>query len=295
MPYRLVLICVLTFAISASVATTAGAQGTPATVAVSSEVREVGEKYFGGYLQVYADGQLCGELSFSDPARRTPDGGAEFELGGAGQPAACTRSGATISFFDGNFVALGNRYTLAPGARIEISWLRIGQPRQGLDEGPSADGRTYLTIDPLLREGGAERLGYLEVFADDEPCGSFSFTDTEQFTSSGGAEFELSAPGQSGACGRDGAIITLRYPSGIRLSAVYRLTTGQRIAIQNFTIPPPHTGDNGGTAPGAPEAGAGVVPDPSRSAPQTALAIGTLLLLVGVMLYVVSRRHALRQ
>jgi hypothetical protein len=270
-----------------------GAQEPATTIYVDSALREIGEEYLGGYLQVYADGQLCGELSFNEPSQRTPDGGAEFALGAEEQPAACSRAGATLSLFDGNLVGLSNRYALAPNMRIQLSWFEYGATRSGLDEGPSADGRTYLTLDPELRAGGGS-LDYLDVYADGEACGRFSFREATVSTLGGGAEFELGSAGQPEACGRDGAIITLTYPNGIRLSAVYRLTVGQRIAIQNFTIPPPHTGDAGGVAPGAPEAGVGLAASSPRSAMQTAFGVATALLFAGVVLYVVSRRNATR-
>ena len=292
MSCRSILVGTFTAVLALWAITPARAQEPYATVAVSPELREIGADYFGGYIQVYADGKLCGELSFTDMAQRTPDGGAEFELGVADQPPDCSRTGAAISFFDGNFVGLGNRYTLSPGTRIEVAWFQVGAVRAGLDSGPSVDGRTYVTIDPGLREGGAERLGYLDVYADKELCGRFSLTDAAAFTPSGGAEFELGKPGQPAACGRDGAIISLVDSNGTRLSAVYRLTSGQRIAIQNFTIPPPHTGEQGGdAAPGAPSAGTGLAANAPRSTAQTALAITSVLLLVGALLYVVTRRH----
>ncbi len=291
MSCRSILVGTFTAVLALWAITPARAQEPYATVGVSPELREIGADYFGGYIQVYADGKLCGELSFTDPAQRTPDGGAEFELGADGQPAACSRSGAEIKFWDGNFVPIANRLVLQPGTHSELSWFDTWPRREDLDDGPSGDGRTYVTLDPELREGGAERLGYLDVYADKELCGRFSFTDATAFTPGGGAEFELGQAGQPSACSRDGAIISLVRSNGTRLSAVYRLTPGQRIAIQNFTIPPPHTGNQGDAAPGAPAAGTGLAANAPRSTAETALAITSVLLLAGAMLYVVTRRH----
>ena len=269
-------------------------QESTTVVAVGPEVRAIGERYFGGSLQIVADGQFCGELSFTDPAQRTTGGGAQFELGSEGQPEECERQGAELKFWSGNFVALANRYTVEPGARIELAWLYAWPLRDGLDEGPASDGRTYLTVDGELRAARGD-LDSLDVFADEQFCGNLSLTEAAALTPGGGVEFELGADGQLPACGKEGAVISLRYPRGIRLSAVYRLALGQRIGIHNFSIPPPHTGDGSGeAAPGAPAAGAGLATESSRASLQSAVGVATFLLLAGVVLYVVSRRSTSR-
>jgi hypothetical protein len=266
---RLIAIGLLSAVVGTAWISNALAQEGRAEVAVNSELREIGERYFGGHLQVYADGQLCGKLSFATPA---PDGGAEFALGGEGQPAECSRAGATISFFDGNFVGLRNRYTLEPGERIEIDWFQVGAVREGTDDGPTPDGRTLLTVDPEMSQSGIERYGSLGVFADDERCGALEFTP-------GVTVFELGTEGQPAACGRDGAIISLVMTNGVRLSHVYRLTVGHAIPFQNFTIPPPGSGEPEPVdpAPGAPDTGTG-----SEASTQGRAGALSLAIIVGV-------------
>jgi hypothetical protein len=277
----------ITSAMALAGVTTAKAQESRTVIAVDAEIREIGEKYFGGLVQVYADHELCGEWSFTDPAQRTPGGGSEFELARDDQPAACGRPGATISFFDGYYVGLSNSYPLELGTRIVVDWFLVG-PREGLDEGPAADGRTFLTIDPLLR---SDAVPQLDVYAEGDLCGRFSFTDAAQLTPGGGAEFELARDDQARACGREGAIITLVGPNGVRLSAVYRLVLGSRIAIHNFTFPPPHTGGSDAPDPGAPAAGSGLVPGADDSAGRAAVGAVSVVLLAGAALYVITKRR----
>jgi hypothetical protein len=260
------------------------AQEERTVIVVDAEVRAVGEEYHGGYLQVYADGELCGELSFTDPAARTPGSGAEFELGLDGQPEACGRDGARITFFDGNGVGLGSgtEFTLQPGATVAIDWIRVGRVR--IEPVPSSDGRTLLTVDPELRTGVAQRNSpYLDVYADRELCGRFNFVEAEEVLPDESAAFELGTGEQPEACGRDGAVISLINALGTSLSAVYRLDIGWQIPVQNFTIPPPHTGDDAPPAPGAPEAGSGLAPGPGDSGSQVAGMVAALIILVAAV------------
>lgn len=263
----------------------AHAQEERTVIAVDAELGAIGEKYFGGYLQVYADGQLCGELSFTDPAQRTPDAGAALAVARADQPAACGRSGAAITFFDGRGVALSNRYSLEPGSILVIDWLTVGA-REGLAESPTADGRTLLTVDVQLR---GETVTSLDVYADGEACGRFSFAESSAVD--GGAAFELARGDQPAACGREGAIITLVGENGVQLAAIYRLRLGYNIPIQNFTIPPPHTGGGGAPTPAAPEVGSGLATESGGSPVSRVAGVSMVAVLVAIAVYVLATRR----
>lgn len=82
-------------------------------------------------LTIFADREECGVLSLVDPAARDAAGDAVFELGPAGQPAACSKEGATLSFVDGNGLVLYEKLKLVPGARLELINLAPEPPGTG--------------------------------------------------------------------------------------------------------------------------------------------------------------------
>ena len=98
---------------------------------------------------MYANGALCGRLSFSDVRQQTADGGARLELGKAEQPAACRTDGAAVTLIDGRgfpivdstppvtYPPAVKKYTLKPGSTIEIVDLSIPPATSG-DAEPTA-------------------------------------------------------------------------------------------------------------------------------------------------------------
>lgn len=269
---------------------TVTAQEERTVIVVDEEVRAVAEQYHGGHLNVQVDGVQCGRWSMGE-ANRLPEGGSEFELGLDDQPEECRREGGTIRFLDGNFTGLSNNLTLQRGATLTLGWLQAGAIR--IEPEPTPDGRTLLTVDPELRNGVAARTSpYLDVYADRELCGRFNFVEADEVLSGETAAFELARDDQPEACGRDGAVISLVNAHGQHLSAAYRLDVGWQIPIQNFTIPPPHTGGNGEPAPGAPEVGTGFAAD-SGGGTGTSLAarVGAMVVLLAVLALLVRIRR----
>jgi hypothetical protein len=263
------------------------AQEERTVIVVDAEVRVIGEQYHGGYIRVHVDGELCGEFSFTDPEARTPDGGAEFELARDDQPDECGREGARILLADGNGTVLSNQLTLVRGTTLPLGWFQAGAIR--FEPAPTSDGRTLLTLAPEQRDVG-ERFesARLEVYADGEYCGHLSFIEPDIELSDGGVALELARDDQPEACGRDGAVISLVNALGHRLAAVYRLDVGWQIPVQNFTIPPPHTG-GGEPAPGAPDAGTGLATGPGEPAGRLPATLALAVLAIGLSLIVVTR------
>lgn len=264
------------------ISTTATAQEERTVIVVDEEVRAVAEQYHGGHLDVQVDGVQCGRWSMGE-ANRLPGGGSEFELGRDDQPEECRREGGTIRFLDGNFTGLRNNFTLERGATLTLGWLQAGAIR--FEPEPTTDGRTLLTLSHDLRESGERRQGgQLSVYADGEYCGPLSFLTPDVEFPDGGIGLELARDDQPAACGRDGAVISLVNGLGHQLSATYRLDVGWQIPVQNFTIPPPHTGGNGEPAPGAPDVGTGFAAD-SGGGTGTSLAatVGAMVVLLAVL------------
>ncbi len=85
------------------------------------DYRPSANKVSAGFLDIYANGELCGRLSFSDPVTGAEDGGREFVIGERGQPASCSTEGATLTFQNGNGTPLLQTLTLKLGTRIEIT------------------------------------------------------------------------------------------------------------------------------------------------------------------------------
>ena len=96
-------------------------------------------------------------------------------------------------------------------------------------------------------------------------------------------QLRLAEAAQPASCAEEGAALTLYTSSGVRLSAVYRLDVGNAITVQNFTVPPPGSGDTGTTVPEAPDTGSGVLDAPSGGTSNALLGLATVAVLLGVL------------
>lgn len=188
-------------------------------------------------------------------------------------------------------VAATVAFTAASSARAQEpeSVTDVIVPKSTLEADPGSASRDeYANLAEAFKE--------FTVLADGERCGVLSLVASEARDAEGNARFELGRGERPAACAREGALITFVnsffHNPPATLHEKFEWFPGEPIVLDIFAPEAPATGP---ATPGAPAAGASVVAQPARSTPQTALAIGTLLLLSGVVLYVVSRRHALRQ
>ena len=125
------------------------------------ELRQLGIDHNGEYVDVYANGSLCGRFSFTDPKQQTVNGEAEFALAQESQPPACGTDGATITLIDGRGLQLVETYTLKLGTRIEIVHLSIPPV---VDPGPlPPNAGSGVTVDASY--GSMELLGAALVIA----------------------------------------------------------------------------------------------------------------------------------
>ena len=99
-----------------------------ATIGVTAEQRQRGEENDWPPNLVYADGRLCGELSYTNATQITPDGGAEMLLGTPDQPESCGRDGALVSLVRADGVQLAETNTLEVGERILLRNFNIPAP-----------------------------------------------------------------------------------------------------------------------------------------------------------------------
>jgi hypothetical protein len=239
----------------------------PAVITVTAEARQRGIEEAFGFVDIYADGQLCGRLSFSNPDRPTPDGGAEFELSGPGQASTCSVFGAEISFSNGRGVPLLQTFRHDIGARLVLTSFETAPPSVVTDA---------VVVVRADRLGSLRHMpeGVIEILANGQLCGLLAAEDSQQRAADGGQEFRLGQVDQPDPCRTNGSRISLRRADGVQLRLYFTLSQGARFEITDFGPPPPATG-----APGAPEppaSGLGLETTTERAAP-AALAAGALL------------------
>jgi hypothetical protein len=84
-----------------------------------------------GTVSVFADGVLCASIPVASGPALDSAGSAHLHVGGAEQPAACSREGATITFVNGNGQTLVEKRTLIIGVSQPLANIGVEPPGTG--------------------------------------------------------------------------------------------------------------------------------------------------------------------
>jgi hypothetical protein len=90
-----------------------------------------------GRLSVFADGTLCLEAELTSEQVLDEAGNARIRVGADGQPAACRREGARLTFRRGDGAALVESRSLIPGVTQPLANFGPEAPGSGSRPGPS--------------------------------------------------------------------------------------------------------------------------------------------------------------
>jgi hypothetical protein len=222
-----------------------------------------------GRVDVLADGELCGSIDLSvRPPGDLPD--YRLALGAAGQPEACSRKGAELTFTDARgYVLFDNRVLGDESATegvITLSSLAAA-PTRSSDDNRTMVMMPYDIVDrapnaPSSLETIGEMLGSLDVYANGELCGALPLTDPGRRDQWGNASFELGTAAQPTACGTPGATLSFAAGPARPFHFTQTLRPGKVHVVSNIALGPTGTGAGPTTvpAPGPPAAGTGQRP-----------------------------------
>ncbi|MGK2966535.1 MAG: hypothetical protein ACSLFM_13170 [Tepidiformaceae bacterium] len=234
----------------------------------------------GGFLDVLADGQECGEIRFDERAAPPDDEGNQIlALDRTTVDPACATAGSTVTFVTGEGRVLAARLTVQPGSDLILDSL---DPEMAVPGGPTwfAVPRGMLEFAPIAN------VASLSIRAGAVTCGSLSLVSPVQFDSYGDPMLPL-----TGECARTGTRLTVIDDKGRQMFRHPVVITGGRVMLAGLGPEAPSTGSPAST-PGAPAAGNGTVAEPGEAGTDTvALAtLGALLVLAGVGGLAVARR-----
>jgi hypothetical protein len=179
-----------------------------------------------GTLTAFADGERCTSLDLIGGT-----GDEVLELGLPGQPDACSRNGAAVTFWDSRGRTLNESMTLVLGTQKQLASFSIPPPTfdvvvpatAGAEPLPNLNGRMLRTaISPLT------------AYVDGEECLTFDISEPEEVIAS------LGQQGQSPPCFADeGSIVTFRNAQGQWLNAWFTFERGTQVTLSNFAPTPP--------------------------------------------------------
>ena len=176
-------------------------------------------------LTVYADGERCTSVDLA-----TAQGDAVLPLGLEGQPDACSRDEAVVTFIDGDGRQLNATMELQLGTREALSSFATAAPtfdivvpaNVGAEPVPNLNGDTIrASISPLT------------AYVDGVECLTFDISDPVEVVVSFGIY------PQPPACFNDGGIVTLKNAQGFWLSTWFTLERSSEVILDNLAPIPP--------------------------------------------------------
>lgn len=237
-----------------------------------------GETY--EYLEVYADGRLCGVLPLLNEDRSTLESDPVFELGLEGQAAVCSVSGARLSYIDSSGRILFQKDYLERGGEYSI---------ESFGPEPPADPSPYpqvLIPARVLDTPGADAIDRLIVYGGEQRCGEISLTDPSVRNEDGDIVFHTHPYGGR-ICG-DPREDELRFadPQGRLLQERFAFDFSRPMVLFDFAL------DNSGqTVPLPPSVGTGLA---SSANDESGTALTTLVVgfvAFAAMGWLVARQH----